>query len=257
MPFINGFWTEPPKVLLANSIKINPKDISLTFIRSNDVNKEFKITFTVTLFSSQYDFHNPSIASKIDKKSLGDAIFNSIYEGDKDYVVLESFSFLTATFRFLWKKWFNDSLVGVTPKNHISKFERTFSFKRQLPRMISYNFNPYSGSFLVNRFKELTSERKMHNWFDGFIPKSYQDKINVKISNMFDYQYDYQENKMILRLMNIYIFGILFAIGSKIVDTQQSRKQPYIKIDFDKKVKDKAVQFDKSKWEKFIRQRFI
>jgi len=256
MAFINGFWVEPPKTL-NTPIKVTSNDISLNFIRCSDLNKEYKIVYSVMVSSPLNDFNDPRIASKVDQNSLKEAIFGAIYEEDKKYVVLENFSFRLATFKFLWKKWFDDSLVGVTPRTEFSKFERSFTFKKQLPRMVLHNFSPYSNTFIVNRFREYTSERKMHNWFDGFIPKDYQNKINIKLSNMFDYSYDYQKNALVLRLMNVYIFGILFAINAVVNDTQQSRKQPYIRIDFDKKVKDKAPQFDKKKWETFIRQRFI
>lgn len=256
MPFINGFWVEPPKPQ-NNSIKIISNDISLNFIRASIISNEFKIVYAVSVFSNQYDFNVPFVASKINQNSLKEAIFNSIYEGDKKYLVLESFSFIKATFKFLWKKWFDDSLLNVAPRTDISKFERVFTFKKQLPRMVLYNFNPYINNFLVDRFREYTSERKMHNWFDGFISKVYLDKINIKISNMFDYQYNYQTNSIILRLKNIYIFGILFAISAKIIDNAQVRKQPYLRIDFDKKVKNKVAKFDKKKWELFINQRFI
>jgi hypothetical protein len=255
MPFINGIWVDPPKPLI-DSIKIAPKNVTLNFIRANDINKEYKITFAVTVMSHEHDFNSPSVASKIDMNSLKQAIMSNVYERDREYVILESFTFRFATFKFLWRKWFKDSLAGVNPHTHFSKFERVFSLKRQLPRMMIYHFSPYTGQFMVNRFRELTSENKMHNWFDGFIPKEYQQKINIKLSNMFDYQYDNQYNRMVLRLKSIYILGILFALGHA-VNVAQQQRQPYIRVDFENKVRGKVKKFDRTKWETFIRNKFI
>lgn len=255
MPFFNGIWVDIQKPS-TDAIKISPNNISLTFIRANDINKEYKITFAVTVFSQEYNFNIPGVATKVDMQSLKNAIISSVHESDRPYFLLENFTFKIATFKFLWRKWFSDSLTGVNPQTHLSKFERTFSLKRQLPRMIAYNFNPYTNIFMVNRFRELTTERKMHSWFDGFIPKEYQQKINIKIDNMFDYSYDYQFNRIVLRLKSIYILGILFAVGYA-VNTALEKKQPYIRIDFEKKTKGKIKDFDRKKWESFIKQKFF
>jgi hypothetical protein len=252
MPFIAGIWNEPPKEII-NSIDISSSSVTLTHILSVESGGEYYSSFGVTLFSNKFDFNDRRLIRKINKPSLKKAIFNSLDARDQKYYEIVGFTTRNVKFKFLWRKWMNDSLQGVNPKTHMSKFEKSFKLRVQLPNMLAFNFTPYTDKFIVKKFRKLTSERKMDKWFKGFIPKEYENKIRIKTSDMFDYNYDNQFNKVILRLKNVYILGILFAVGETV---KSNTAQPYVKVNFNKKVKNKANNFDRKKWESFINKRF-
>lgn len=254
MPFINGIWTDPIKEL-PNSIDISSSSVNLTHITSGESVGEYKMTFGVVVFSHQFDFNDPSIVRKVNKASLKKAIYNSLKASDQKYFEIEKFSMNSATFIFSWRKWFKDATQSITPKTHMSKFEKTFTFKVKLPDLLAFNFSPYTDLFMVKKFRDYASERRMDEWFKGYIPKEYESRIRSKTSDMFDYSYDRQFNRISLRLKNIYILGILFAVGQTV--NSQMNKQPYVKVNFNEKVKDRANKFDRQKWETFIKRKFI
>lgn len=251
MPFIAGIWVEPPKQIV-KSIDISSSSVTLTHILSVESAGEYYSTFGVTVFSSKFDFNDMRFIRKINKQSLKKAIFNSLSKSDQEYYEIVTFGLKTVKLKFLWRKWMTDALQGAKPKAHLSKFEKKIKFKIQLPNILLYNFTPYTDKFIVKKFRKITSERKMDNWFKGFIPKAYENKIRSKTSDMFDYFYDNQFNCLILRLKNIYILGILFAVG----ETIKKNQQPFVKVNFNKKVKNRANNFDRKKWESFINKKF-
>lgn len=253
MPFIRGLWSEPQKEII-DSIDISSSSVNLTHISSRESSGEYLATFGVVVFSHKFDFQDPSILRKVNKASLKKAIFNSLKAEDRKYFEIQRFGMKTVTFKFLWRKWFQDSTKGIRPQKHLSKFEKAFSFNKQLPGMIRYNFSAYTDKFVIRKFRNYASERKMNNWFQGFLPREYDRKIRAKTSDMFEYSYDVQFNKIIMRLKNVYILGILFAVGQK-VDLRN--RQPYVKINFNQKVKGRANKFNRMKWETFIKRKFI
>lgn len=255
MPFINGIWVEPEKPL-PDSIKIERSNVALSHIQSNDSKGDWIVTMGVIIYSAKYDFNQPAFARRIDRVSLKKALFNSLSEYDKNYFVIDSFGGRIVKFRFLWKKWLNEALNGVQPRSHASKFEKDFSLNRRVPSLISNNSFGYFGDFLIRKFKKMTSDRKFDRWFKGFLTRELQRKISQHTENMFEYEYNPQQNKITARLKNVYILGILYAVGNSI-DTTKRNKQPFVKVDFNKKVKGRTRNFNRQKWESFIRRKFI
>jgi hypothetical protein len=169
---------------------------------------------------------------------------------------LISYSTNRATFEFDYKKWMNDSLRNVKPNNRVSKFEQRFKFKKQLPKMIQYSASMDFEKFMIRKFKEyMETNRKNRTWFEKFLPRGISGKIRKGISHMFEYTYDKQSNTIIAKLKDLYILGILFAVGHTIDSNLRGKK--LIDIDFEKSVKRKSKQFDRRKWESFIKKRFI
>jgi len=256
MPFINGIWVEPqePK---PDSIEIKPSNINLSHVQSVDSGGDWIVTMGVILFSAKYDFNDPADARRIDRLSLKKALFDSLDSYSQKYFVIHRFSSRIVKFRFLWKKWLNEALSGVVPRSHISKFEKTFKLRRQVPNLIAHNHTTYFGDFLIRKFKQMTSNRKFDRWFKGFLSREMSRKIKMHTENMFEYEYNFQLNQIIARLKTVYVLGILYAVGETVKYQKNSNKQPYVKIDFNKKVKGKANKFDRRKWESFIKRKFV
>lgn len=253
MPFINGIWNEPEKEII-NSIKLTNSNITLTYLYSKEYNGTYRLVYSIIIFSGKYDLNDPTLIRKIDNNSLKDAILNSIQPYDKSYMKLVNYSFKIVTFDFMWQKWIKEATNGIQPRTYLSKFAKSISLKKQIPKMISYGYGrEYFSDFLEKKFKEYVSNRRFNLWFSGLIPEQLTKKYSNNLSNMFDFEYDMQTNNILLRLKNIYIFALLFATDQTINNSQQ----PYVKIDFSKKVKDKIIPYDKNKWETFIKRKFI
>jgi len=256
MPFINGIWVEPEEPR-TDSIEITPSMLSLSHVQSVDSGGDWIVTMGVILFSAKYDFNQPADARRIDRVSLKKALHNSLDNYSQKYFVIQSFSSKIVRFRFLWKKWLNEALMGVSPRSHISKFEKTFSLKRKVPDLIAHNHTTYFGDFIIRKFRKMVSSRRFDRWFKGFLSRELQRKIRIHTENMFEYEYNFQTNKIIARLKTVYVLGILYAVGETIKYQRNSNKQPYVKVDFKKKVKGKANKFDRRKWETFIKRKFV
>ena len=255
MPFINGIWVEPTKNDMPDKIEISSSMVSLSHIQSVDSRGDWIISMGVILFSAKYDFNQPAIARRIDSISLKKALYNKLNEYDKPYFVIQSYGARIVRFKFLWKKWLDDAMRGIQPRSHISKFEKSFKLKKMVPYLISNNHTTYFGDFILRKFKKMTSDRKFDGWFKGFLSREFQRKIRQHTENMFTYEYNFQTNEIIARLKNVYVLGILYAVGETV--NTRGNKQPYVKVDFNKKVKGKANKFDRNKWESFIKRKFV
>ncbi len=187
---------------------------------------------------------------------MKDAIIAKIDSFDRPYMILKKFNIKSATFEFDYKKWMKDVLQGVRPNNRLSKFEQRFKLKKQVPKMIAFSVTRINfDKFIVRKFKEyMEKNHKSRSWFTKFLPNDIAGKIRLKISTMFDYEYDWQTNTIVAKLKPIYIMGILFAVG---VAVDHKKRQSYVKIDFKKSVKRKSKNFDRKKWQSFIKKKFI
>ena len=253
MPFIKGIWVEPTK---QEKQKISPSQVNMQFLLARPVGKTYRVVQSLMITNNKIFDPRPLQFRNVNKKSLYDSIISKVAPYDRPYMKLVNFTTTRATFDFDWNKWIRDAVANVKPNNRISKFEQRFKFKKQVPRMISFsNVRLNFGEFIVRKFKEYMSKnRKDRVWFDRFLPREFAGKIRTKLSTMFNYEYDWQQNEVVAKLKDVYIMGILFALGNEIA---KDRSKPYVKIDFEKSVKRKARNFDRNKWESFIKKRFI
>jgi len=255
MPFINGFWIEP-ETKKNEKQKINYSQVNLSFTLGRAVGETYRIVYMVSLRNSNLAPEMMLKNSNVDMKSLREAIIKRIDAYDRPYMKLTKFSTINATFEFNHKKWMNDALSSVNPSNRLSKFEQRFKFKKQIPKMIQFsvtriNFEKY----IVRRFKNyMEKHNKSRTWFTKFLPRDIAGKIRLSISTMFDYEYDWSTNTMVAKLKPVYVMGIIFAVGTAV---NKTRRNDYIKIDFEKSVKRKSKSFDRKKWQSFIKKRFI
>ena len=256
MPFVNGIWIEPDKKQTEKH-KIIPSQVNLHFTLGRAVNKTYRVVYMV-IIQDKMSMSTGALPLQnrfIDQESLKSSIIASIEPVDRDYMKLVKFSSVSATFEFNWNKWFNDSLKNVRPNNRLAKFEQTFKFKKQVPKMIAFSTTRNNfDKFILRKFKVyMEKNRKARTWFEKFLPREISGKIRLGISTMFDYEFNWQTNSIVAKLKPVYVMGILFSISA----IASTKKQDYIKVDFSKSVKRKAKNFNRKKWKSFINRRFI
>jgi hypothetical protein len=255
MPFISGLWIEPEDKTKEKQ-KVTPSQVNLSFTLGSPVGDTYRMGYMVSVRNNVLSPELSLLNSNVDMKSLEDSIIAKIDRYDRKYMKLEKFSISSATFELDQKKWMRDALSSVRPNNRVSKFEQRFKLKKQIPKMIQFsatriNFDKY----IVRRFVEyMEKHNTTRTWFTKFLPRDIAGKIRLKISTMFDYEYDWQSNTIIGKLKNIYIMGILFAVGYEV---NRRNKRKHIKMNFEKSVKKKSKKFDRKKWQSFIKKRFI
>lgn len=255
MPFINGIWVDDIKPE-TDPIIITPSMVAINHTQSFDSGGDWVLHFSTIIYSAKYNFNDPATRRRIDKPSLKKALAGKIRDTDKPYFSVKEFTGNRVVYVFHAEKWLKDAMTGIQPRSHLSKFEKAFSFKKSVPTLIMNNQQGYFDKFIIRKFKKVTSDRKFDGWFKGFLTRELDRKIKQRVENMFDYSYDFQTNKMVLRLKTVYILGILYAVGET-ADAAKNNRQPFVKIDFTKKVKGKAKNFNRQKWESYIKRKFI
>jgi len=255
MPFIKGLWVEPEKKIQQKQ-KIKPSQLNMRLLYNRPVGKTYRVVQEIILANGNVFDPRPIQMKNIDRRSFEDQIKKRIGAYDANYMKLVNYSTNKAVFDLDYKKWVNDALRDVRPSNRLSKFEQRFKLKKQLPKMIQYSTSMEFDKFLIRKFKEyMETNRKNRTWFEKFLPREISGKIRNGISHMFEYTYDKQSNTIIAKLKDIYIMGVLFAVGHTVDSKLRGKK--LIDIDFEKSVKRKSKQFDRRKWESFIKKRFI
>jgi len=241
---------------LEEKIKLKKEDVSLQFVYSRPANNNYTIRFIVQLhpvlpqiFSNIIS--NQIRASQINMISLHDAILANIDEKDRKYITLTSFDTLKCDFNFNFDKWLNDTLNGVSPKTYISKFDQEYKLKIQPPKIIMYDIMRINFfNFISKKFKEYIQKKNYDKkWFGPLLPKNWQKKINIKLSNMFDYDYDYMNNRFIVKMKSFYILGGAMLIG---IAYKEIKKQ-----DFSVRVEKNINNFSKNQWRDFIKKKFM
>jgi hypothetical protein len=237
---------------LNQKIKLTKNDITIQFVLSRVTQQGYKIRFTVSLHPTKQIFSGIQIrASQIDMVSLHDAILNNIDPFDKKYVTLKEFDTMKCEFFFNFDAWFKDATNGVSPRTYLSNFNQEYKLKIQPPKMILFDImRSMFFDYITKQFKEFIV-KKNHDkkWFGSLLPKEFQKKTNVRLANMFDYQYDYMNNRFLISLKTIYILGASLLIGTGI---KEIKKQ-----NFSTRVEKNANNYSKNDWRSFIKRKFI
>ena len=253
MPFVNGIWIEPVKQDLEKQ-KISPAQINMQLSHSSITASGYTLFYLISINPTTMTIQNLTNAN-VDFNSLRESLISKLDYFDRPYLKLKNFSLTRATFVFDEKKWLNDALNNVNPNNRLSKFEQVFKFKKQPPKAISFTSGRIGfDKYILKKFDEyMEKNRKTRTWFEKFLPRDITGKIRLKISTMFDYTYDFQQNAVIAKLKPVYVMGILFATGATVSKIATDKKLANIK--FEKTVKRRARAFNRNKWTKFIRQK--
>jgi len=252
MPFVNGLWIEPQKK--ENTIILTQNNLVLTFIRSGETTVGYDIVYSIQITSNEITQDRANSYRRINRKSLKDSLGLYIPKNDRKYIEVKSFDTTKVVYKFLWKKWIADSIKNVKPTAQLSKMTKTFKLKISLPKMLLFNFNPYLERFLEKKIKNYMANNQQKNWISGLIPRELEYQIKSKMTSLYDFTYDSQNNNVSLKIKDIYLLGMLYATGRY----ANNRKQPYVKINFQENVKrKKGKKFDRMKWESFINKKFI
>lgn len=253
--FINGVWTEPIKID-NDPIKITKNNVNMSHMLSKESMGGYIMTYSLTIYSHDHDFTQLRDKRRLDMKSVEDAVMSKFSNTERNYITIKNLKFNEVQFSFEWKKWIQDTIRGVNPKTSFTKYERRFDFKIGLPKIMIYTYDDYLGKFIEKKFQEVVPDNRFNSWFRTFIPREFKNQIKIKTKSLFDYSYDRQSNQMSIKIKDQYVLAFLFAIGIGI-DKYRKNRNSLVKIDFEKKVKQRTQKFDRKKWESFIKKRFI
>jgi hypothetical protein len=257
--FINSIFLTPniQQKNFIEKIKLQKQDVILNPLFSSDVGKNYKCVFTINILP-RIRQENPSVPfspRNIDMNSLRDAIIDNIDFYDRNYMVLTSFNTQKAEFYLNVNKWLGDCMNGMTATTHLSKFDRQFNLKKVPPKMIRTDFLRDSfGNFIIRRFREKLNPQKEAKFFKHLITPEIRRKLKKRLGNMFDWEYDMQWNKIIAKLKPMWIVILLTGVGSIVKKVSQIKNKQEL---FSTKVKKNVEKFDKDRWQKFIKRKFI
>ncbi len=242
-------------------ISVSKGDVSLEFLNSNDTGQNFHLRYTVIIKPKgrKLDPKEPLSPKNIKMTTLRDAIIANISSYDQRYMILKEFDERKCKFIFDYEKWLRDATRGMKPVTHFTRFDRHFKFKKQIPKMIRTTISArFFDDFIVRKFLDwLNKTRKEQKFFKRLIPQRVQRQIRMSIRNMFDWSYDMQWNRVVAKMKPKYVVGLLFATGvvaHKLTSKDVKGKRKEL---FATRVEKKISKFDRKKWEKFIRRRFV
>jgi|GEM_PF-5304854 hypothetical protein len=247
-----------------NKLKISKNEVSLQFLRSKDIGSTYKVEYLVNINSKQR-MENPSDnlnLRDIDNTSLKKAIFDNITSYDQRYMELNDFDHTKATFHLKTDKWLDEATNRMRGKKKFGSFKMNFKLKQAPPRMIMEDAlgEPWSG-FVIRKIRQwfMDSKRREGRLLGDIFPKSIQRKIRQRLTNMFEWSYDFRWNQIEAQLESKWVIALLYAVSELTkkdsLNKLQNRTEKY---KFSTKVKDniKEKEFDRKKWKKFIKKKF-
>ena len=240
------------------------KDISLDRLLSKDTGPHFEVHYAVAIMQrgNQIDPSKPITPSTVNMDSLRTALLGKIREQDRKYMVLYRFDTRKCIFRFNYVKWLNDATRGMAPRTNVSRFKRDFSFKVAPPPMLLTDFVSIPiEKFILKKFMDwMESSRKEAKYFKYLIPPNFRQNLRSKFRNMFEWEYNKQWNQVTATLKPVYVLALLYATGQAVKSMKDLKKSDVKSSNerlFADKVKKNINSFDRNKWEKFIKKRFI
>jgi hypothetical protein len=256
MPFLAPQLTQLniPISKVPTKVKLKPADVTLQFLLAREVKETYKVEFLLNINPKQ-QLPNPSEPlrfSNIDVGSLEAAIISNIKEYDRKFMILKEFDSFKAVFYFDIDLWLKYACSGIIPKTVFDRFTRVFAFKIQIPRMIAYDtIRMAFPKFIARKFKQyLLANHQMSAWFGVLFPKFIASRIGTAIQDRFDYEYNFQQNAIIMKLQTFWVLVILYATGEFIKILKNKPKEERPKDFFEIKVKNQVVKIDRRELEK-------
>lgn len=246
-----------PPAPLVEKYNLKKNDITIQFVLARPFNNTYKVRYLISIHPVSFTSQMQQIrASQINMVSLHDAIIENIDPYDRKYMVLKYFDTLKCEFEMNFDKWLEDAVSGISPRTYLSRFDQEYRLKVQPPKMIMFDcMRTQFFDFLAVKFKEyIVKKNKDKIWMGRLLPKDFQKSVNVKLTNLFDYEYDYQMNRVIVRLKTVYVIGVAYAVGMAVDEIKKSKND---KMKFSERVEKNASNFSKDKWKEFTKKRFI
>ncbi len=264
MPIIRQIYTNQriSQPIYKEKILIKSQDVNLKRLFSKSVGENFEVHFAVLIIPrGNYDSAVPITPATINLMSLKDAIASNIRSQDKKYMVVDNFDTRKVIFKFNHEKWLKDATSSMRPSTEISRFRRDFKLKAPLPPMLLTDFvsKPIEDFILKKFIKWLESSRKEEQFFKYLIPENFRSKVRAGVRSMFEWEYNKQWNIITAVLKPMYVFALLYATGQIINNFKEAKKSDLMgkERDFASKVKRNISSFDKNKWEKYIKRKFM
>lgn len=189
-------------------------DVNITFVNAKVSNGKYSFLFMNSIMSKSLTSNSMGIrASQIDMKKLQASIMSKVDKKDLKYIKLKEFSTSRSIFIFDIDSWLDDALKNVSGKVYLSRYDKEFRLNIQPPTMVRhYGIRVEFSKYVANYFKEYAKKKpQQRNSLFNIIPKSYEKTLKTHISNMFDYEYDFQSNRIIVRLKTIFLTGLIFS----------------------------------------------
>lgn len=199
-----------------NKIEIKKRDVSLQFANSKDIGSTYKVEFFVNLnLGSRLEDPSTKLTMRnVDSVSLKRAILDNVTKTDEEYMDLVSFDTTKAVFHLKTDKWIQDTFKGVRGTKRITTFSISFKLKQQPPNMIKKDLlRSEWDQFVLRKSKQWVTEKKgrEQRLLNIIFPKAVVKNINQRLSNMFDWSYDYRWNTLDAKLKSIWIIALLYS----------------------------------------------
>lgn len=265
MAFVNGIWVDdnPTTNNVQGKILVSRNNISLSPNSARELPNTYRIVFNYAIYGQGIDPQSPNFWRMVDKKSLENALIDSIRPQDRKYFKLHSYTGNMVRFDFNWEIWMSDAIKGVRPSRTRVGFRREFKLRQQLPLILSsLAGRDYIGKFIARKSKQYLDKSKFNNFFVDLLPREYQRKVRQTLANMMDYEYDFRTNSLFITLKSVYVLGILYSLNkvSNNVGPNHTVFGQGGDDSFINKVRGKSNKFDQNKFNNFInknRNRFL
>lgn len=227
-------------------------DVMLTFVNAKVSNGKYTFLFMNSISSRDISKNNIR-ASQMDMKKLQSKIMGKVEQKDLKYIKLKEFSTSRVVFVFDIDSWLDDALRNVTGRVYLSKYDKEFKLRIQPPAMVRYyGIRIEFSRYVANYFKEYAKKKpQQRNVLFNIIPKSYENVVRTHVSNMFDYEYDFQSNRIIVRLKTIFLTGLIYA-SFALTDKKLNSRQK-----FEDMVNKNLSTFSAGKIKKIIPNKFF
>lgn len=238
---------------ITTTTKIEDFDVTLTFINAKVSNGKYTFLFINSIMSRDFSTLNMGVrASQINFKELQKKIMGKVNKTDLKYIKIKEFSTSRTVFVFDIDTWLADALKNIKGVVFLSRFDKEYRLKIQPPKMVMYyGIRPDFSKYVANYFKEYAKKKpSQRDTLFSIIPKAFEKTISVSIVNMFDYEYEFQNNRIIVRLKPIFITGLIFSIFA-LTKKEKEKKS------FDDLVRKNLSTFSKGKLNTIVPTKFF
>lgn len=234
VPFKN--FSQNTKMPLPNSNSVSTNfNIMPTLISSRVFNGKYLFTFNNMAYNIN-GLYNTS--QRFDQNILKKKLLAFIKESDRKYIILKSFDTNKSTFEFDIEKWLDDAFVHTSGVLHLTKFDKRYRLKVMPPFMVrAYGARIEFTKYVATYFKDYCKRHpQLRKTVFSIVTDKVEKTLKINHLNMFDYEYDFMSNNIIVRLKSVYVMSII-ALAMEISNNDKS------KVNFNTSVKQNLRMF--------------